>query len=270
MDYYSILGVDRNADQEQIKRAYRNLVKQHHPDQGGDSEQFKRINEAYETLSNASKRQQYDTPRPQFEFDTSSFSGHPFEDIFASIFRQQRKQMRNKDIRIRVDIDLKECLTGKSLLVSYKLGNGETSDVTIEIPAGINSGDSIRFQGLGDNTVKELPRGDLHAIVNVKNSLDFTRNGNDLTTIKSVNVLDLLTGCAIIINTVEGKTLSLNIAQGTNPETTFSMKGFGIPDINSGIRGNLYVKIKAFVPKINNNLIIEQIEKIKKQLKIED
>jgi DnaJ-class molecular chaperone len=270
MNYYDILGVDRSADQEQIKRAYKTLVKQHHPDQGGDAEHFKQINEAYETLKDPDRKQQYDNPQTQFGFDSTSFSGHPFEDIFANLFRQQRRQLKNKDIRIQVNVDLVDCLTGKSLIVSYRLGNGEQADVTIEIPKGISTGDSIRYQGLGDNTVKELPRGDLHTVVNVQPSRDFVRNYNDLTTVKSVNVLDLLTGCAIIVNTLEGKQMSLNIPQGTNPETTFSMKGYGIPDINTGIRGNLYVKIKAFVPKIENNTTILEISKIKKQIETEE
>jgi curved DNA-binding protein len=266
MDYYSILGVDRNADQNQIKQAYRTLVKQHHPDRGGDAEKFKRINEAYETLKDPATRQQYDNPQPQFD---GNFAGHPFEDIFASMFRQPRRQMRNRDIRIRVDIDLKDCLTGKTLVVSYMLGNGEQSDITIEIPPGIKTNDAIRYQGLGDNTVSQLPRGDLHAIINVTNPRGWFRDNNDLIINKNVNVLDLLTGCAIIVETLEGGKVSLNIPIGTKPDTTFSIKGYGLPDVNNGARGNLYVKIKADVPKISDSNIIVQLRQIKKQLGIE-
>jgi DnaJ-class molecular chaperone len=267
MDYYSILGVDRSADQSQIKQAYKTLVKQHHPDRGGNAEHFKQINEAYETLSDTAKRQQYDNPQPQFG---GGFGGqHPFEDIFSSIFRQQR-QMRNRDIRIRVDIDLRDCLQGKSLVVTYMLGNGKQSNITIEIPPGIRTGDTIRFQGLGDNTVSQLPRGDLHAVINVKDLPGWRRENNDLFVNKTVNVLDLLTGCAIIVETLEGNKLSLTIPKGTKPETTFSMKGYGVPDVNTRSRGNLYVKIKADVPKISDANVITQIELIKKQLGIKE
>jgi DnaJ-class molecular chaperone len=265
MDYYSILGVDRSADQNQIKKAYRELVKKHHPDQGGDAEQFKQINEAYETLKDPDRRSHYDNPQTQYNFN-SNFGGHPFEDLFESIFRQQRRQMRNRDIRIRVDIDLKDCLHGKSLVVSYMLGNSEQTNVTIEVPPGIKTGDTIRFQGLGDNSADQLPRGDLHAVINVRDVPGWRRENNDLFVNKTVNVLDLLTGCAIIVETLEGGKLSLTIPKGTKPETTFSMKGYGLPDVNTESRGNLYVKIKADVPKISDANIITQIELIKRQL----
>jgi curved DNA-binding protein len=266
MDYYSILGVDRNADQNQIKQAYRTLVKQHHPDHGGDAEQFKRVNQAYETLKDPASRQQYDNPQAQFD---GNFAGHPFEDLFSSIFRQQRRQMRNRDIRIRVDIDLKDCLTGKSLIVSYMLGNGEQSNITIEIPPGIKTSDTIRYQGLGDNSIGQLPRGELHAVINVINPSGWQRDNNDLVINKTINVLDLMTGCATIVETLEGGKVSLNIPRGTKPETTFSIKGYGIPDVNTKARGNLYVKIKADVPNILDPNIIVQLQQIKKQLGIE-
>ena len=267
MNYYSILGVDQNADQEQIKRAYRELAKQHHPDRpDGDIEKFKKIQEAYETLKDPASRQQYDNPQPQFD---GSFGGHSFEDLFSSIFRQQRRQMRNRDIRIRVDIDLKDCLTGKSLIVSYMLGNGEQSNITIEIPPGIKTSDTIRYQGLGDNSVSQLPRGELHAVINVINPPGWQRENNDLIINKTINVLDLLTGCVTIIETLEGGRVSLNIPSGTKPETTFSIKGYGMPDVNTKARGNLYVKIKADVPKILDPNIIVQLQQIKKQLGIE-
>jgi len=267
MDYYKTLGVDRSADQTQIKQAYRSLAKKHHPDLGGNAEKFKQISEAYETLKDPQRRQQYDNPQPQF---SGGFSGHPFEEIFESIFRQQRRQTRNRDIRIRVDIDLKDCLQGKSLVVSYMLGNGEQSDITIEIPPGIRTGDTIRFQGLGDNTVNQLPRGDLHAVINVKDLPNWRRENNDLFVNKAINVLDLITGCVIIIETLEENKLLLTVPAGTKPETTFSMKGYGLPDVNTKTRGNLYIKIKADVPKISDANIITQIELIKEQLKIKE
>jgi len=85
MDYYSILGVKRNASPEEIKKAYKKKVMQHHPDRGGDSDQFRKVSEAYEILSNSDKRSAYDNPNPHFNFKSDHFSnGHnPFDDIFA-------------------------------------------------------------------------------------------------------------------------------------------------------------------------------------------
>lgn len=271
MDYYSILGVSSDATQEQIKRAYRDLVKAHHPDQGGDAELFKQINEAYETLKDPDKRHQYDNPRSasSFNFDESSFEGHPFEDLFASMF-QQRRQMKNSDVRVRVDIDLADCLTEKSVIVSYRLGNGNQETVTVDIPAGVDHGNTIKYQGLGDNSIAELPRGNLYVVIKIRKSANWSRNGNDLITTQKVNVLALLTGCAIIIKTLDNKSISLNVPQGTQPDTTFSIKDYGIPDVNTGVRGNLYIKVKADIPKISNTDILEQLENIKTQLGLKE
>lgn len=266
MDYYSILGIHKSASHDQIKKAYKELVKTHHPDKGGDSERFKLINEAYDTLKDPAKRQQYDNPSSRFE---TNFESHPFEEIFNTFFHQPRR-MKNKDIRIRVDIDLAECITGKSLIISYTLGNAQQTDITIDIPPGVNTGDTIRFQGLGDNKIAQLPRGDLHAVIIVKDEPGWRRDRNNLFTDKIINVLDLITGCVTIVETLEGNKLSLSIPKGTKPETTFSMKGYGLPDVNTQTKGNLYVKIKAEVPDIKDIDIINQVENIKKQLKDKD
>lgn len=268
MDYYSLLGVDRNADQNQIKQAYRNLVKQHHPDRGGDADHFKKINQAYETLGDPNKREQYDNPQPQQGFNPNGFGGNPFDDIFSSIFTQRSRQMRNRDIRIRVDIDLKDCFKNKSLIVTYTLSNNTQTNITIEVPPGIKSGDTICYQGLGDNAAKNIPRGDLHVVINVITPTGWQRENNNLTVYKNVNVLDLLTGCVILVETLEGNKVSVNIPKGTKPETTFSIKGYGMPDVNTKAKGNLYVKIKADVPTILDLEIINQLQKIKQQIGI--
>lgn len=270
MDYYSILGVDRSADQDEIKRAYRTLVKKHHPDQGGDAERFKQINEAYETLKDPVLRAQYDNPQPQYNFSSSTFNNNPFEDLFETLFRQQKRQMRNRDIRIKIDIDLKDCLTGKTLTASYTLGSGKQSTATIEIPPGVDTGSTIKFQGLGDDTVPQLKKGDLLVTINVIKSSLWHRDRDDLFIKKNINVLDLITGCAIIIETLEGNTLSVNIPRGTKPDTTFSMRGYGLPNINTRSRGNLYVIVKADIPKISDDNVIAQIKLIKEQLEIKE
>lgn len=268
MNYYELLGVNKNASQEEIKKKYRELVKKHHPDVGGDTELFKKINEAYEILKDPVKRQQYDNP-VQHQFNSFDFSNSPFDDIdlvFSTIFGQKRQNFKNKDIRIKVDIDLEDCVRGKNLEISYMLSNGQRNSVTIDIPAGIDSGNTIRYQGLGDNQNSQLPRGDLLVVVHVSIPNGWQRNRNDLIVDKNINVLDLLTGCSTIIESLDNQKLSLKIPSGTKPETMFSMKGLGLTDINTGKNGNLYVRIKAIVPVITDKNLIKEIESIKTKL----
>ena len=110
MDYYSVLGVSKTATQDEIKRAYRNLVMENHPDKGGDHTKFSMINEAYETLKDPVKRAEYDSPTQQFnsqQFNSRNFNDQMFNDLFSNVFCQCRQQqMKNKDIRLSITLDL--------------------------------------------------------------------------------------------------------------------------------------------------------------------
>ena len=268
MDYYSILGVPKNASEADLKKAYKKASMQHHPDRGGDEAKFKQINEAYSTLKDPAKRQQYDNPQPQFNFNSrdfthgqNPFAGSPFEDLFRQ--PGQSRTPRNKDIRLAATIDLKDVLTGKSLVMQYKLNSGRLETVTVEIPPGAKHGDTIKFHELGDDGHPRYPRGDLDVRIKVSKQRNWERDNNNLITKKSVNIIDLLLGCAIIVNTLDEKQVKLKIPKGTQPGQIFSITGYGVPDINTGRRGNLYVNISAEMPIINDPKIIEQLENIK-------
>ena len=254
MDYYSILGVNRNATPEEIKRSYRKLAMQHHPDRGGDSAKFQQVQEAYDNLSDPLKKQQYDNPQPQgFNFNSGNFqNGNPFGDIFGNFgFRQQRRQHNpNSDITIAADIDLEDVLTGKQLIATYRLRSGRHENVEIEIPKGVQPGQQIRYQGLGEDTFREFPRGNLNVIIRIRQHPIWQHhNGNLITEIK-VSAFDLMLGTEKRIDTIDNKTVSLKIPAGTQPGTTFSMSGYGLVD-QVGRRGNAHVNIKAEIPKLN-------------------
>ena len=263
MDYYSILGVPKNADDKTIRKAYKTQSMKHHPDRGGDEEQFKKINEAYSTLKDPQKRQQYDNPQPQFNFNSRDFRGqNPFEDIFGDIFSGQqhrRARPRNSDIRLKVKIEFEEVLIGKKIIAAYMLRNGKEETVNLDIPPGAKDGDTVKFSQLGDNSLPGQ-RGDLYVIIQVKNKIGWSRNHNDLSTTVKVNCLEMIIGSKILVNTLDNKRLELNIPAETKNGTTFSVNNYGIPDMRTGQRGKLFIRVEASIP---NNLSEEQINKIK-------
>jgi curved DNA-binding protein len=262
MDYYTILGVDKNADQLQIKKAYRSLVKQHHPDQGGDPETFKKINEAYEVLGDPVKKQQYDNPQPEIQFNANNF-----EDLFGSIFgRHVRQTVRNRDLKISITLSLEEVLNGKEVVATYSLSNGEQTSANIKIHPGVVDSEAIRFRGLGDNYFSNQPRGDLIVYVRVLRHKDFERDGKNLKKTVYINVFDLILGKKITVKTLQGGEITVNVPAGTNPGTILSVAGYGLPDLRTNRQGNLYLVLKAETPKITNSDLLERIKKINDEI----
>lgn len=269
MDYYAILGVNRGASKDEIKKAYRKMANKHHPDKGGNSSEFQKIQEAYAVLSDDAKRAQYDNPN-QFNFNSQNFGAggfSGFEDIFDTMFSQRRRrQPRNRDITISVKITLEEAFTGKNIIGSYRLSNGKEESVSIEIPAGAKHGDTIRYSGLGDNSVPNVPRGNLNVKIHMIKHSTWIRDGVNLYCVKYVDVFDLVTGTTLAVSSIDGKKLSVTLPQGTNPGNKFSIKGYGMPDINTGVRGNAYLQVEAVIPKIEDNTLLEKIHGIKNEI----
>lgn len=265
MDYYSILGVPRTASQEEIKRAFRKLAMQHHPDKGGNEEMFKQINEAYDTLGNPQKRSQYDNPQPQFRFNHTDFYNgmNPFADMFG--FGGGRPR-RNRDVTINIKLTLEDVIKGKQLSARYQLPSGKLRDTEIDIPPGVDNGIGIRFEGLGDDSIPGIPNGDLIVRVRIMNHPVWKREGNDLHLKLTVSIFQCMLGSSAEITTLEGKTLEMKIPRGTQPSATFSIANHGVPDINTGIRGNIFVKLNTIVPKIDDPSILKDIERIRDAL----
>ncbi len=268
MDYYNILGVPRTATPEEIKQAYKKNARQWHPDRPtGDADKFRQISEAYEILSNSDKRSAYDNPNPGFSFNSQDFSQgfNPFDHIFSQPFGNNRTP-RNKDITLAASIDLADTVTGKSFIMQYKLNSGRLETVTVDIPPGAKHGDTINYQGLGDDGHPRYPRGNLLVRIKVSKSKNWDRDGNNLITKKTVNVFDLMLGCAILVVTLDNKQVQLKIPKGTRPGQIFSINGYGVPDINTRQRGNLYVEIDVEIPKVEDESVLKDIEDLKNKL----
>jgi DnaJ-class molecular chaperone len=273
MDYYSILGIPRTASPEEIKKAYRKLAMANHPDRtGGDDTKFKQISEAYEILSNSDKRDAYDHPHDPFQQNQqrhghhNPFGGTPFEHMFGQGFAQQRQTPRNRDITLQANISLADVLTGKNLIIQYQLSSGKLETVTVDVPAGAKHGDTIQYEGLGDNGHPRYPRGNLHVRIKVSKTKNWERDQDNLFTKKVVNVFDLLLGCVIIITTLDDKQLELKIPQGTKPGIKFSIPGYGLPNMHTRRRGIMFVTIDTEMPKITDQNVLDKIQQIKNEI----
>lgn len=267
MSYYSTLGVDKNASQDDIKKAYRRLSMKHHPDRGGNDEKFKEICQAYETLSDPKKKEMYDLGvDPNRQNFGGGFNRGPFEfrfgddpnDIFGG-FGFGRRMARNKTVNIVVTVDLEDVLYGKTIHAEVEMPGNKRKMVTIDIPKGIESGQHIRYQGLGDDSIQGVPPGDLIVNIRVAPHPTLIRQGDNLYLENHISVWDCMLGTKLNIKTIDKRILTINIPEGTQPETVLSCKGEGLPNVHNHRRGNLLVKIKTNIPK---NLTLEEKEKI--------
>jgi DnaJ-class molecular chaperone len=279
MDYYSTLGVPKGASEDEIKKAYRKLAMQHHPDRGGDSTQFQKIQEAYATLGDTQKRQEYDHPQPQgggFQFHFNS--GDPFADIFSQFgfpggsdpFAQHRQQQqrRNKDLRIRIQLSLAETLKEQAKTVSIQTTSGERQTVNVQIPRGVTTGTSIKYPGLGDNMFNTLPRGDLYVTFVVDEDPLYSISGMDLIYRLQISIIDAMLGTTADVPSLEGRVFNINIPAGVVPGTKLRIPNQGLYhlDHNGQIRGNLIVSVEITVPAANTPEQINLLLRLKEIL----
>ena len=276
-NYYDILGVNEQSTSADITKAFKDLAKQHHPDRGGTQEKFQEINEAHDTLKSSQKRHDYDSMR-KFGGGTGG-AQHPFfnEDIFGDIFSGfgqggdmdfngkfnftgrngdertfRNVRQGNRSVNVRMAISIKEAMTSDEKTISYKLPSGREEFATVKIPAGVQHGVTFKYAGMGDDSIKNVPRGDLMVQMSVLDSDGYTRKGNDLYTDKTINCFQAVRGHKIQLKTLEDSVITVNVPSGTQPGTLLMVRSKGMPIHKTiGIRGNLYVKIHVLIPQLS-------------------
>jgi curved DNA-binding protein len=242
-NYYDTLGVKSTAEPDEIKRAYRKLASQHHPDKGGDVKKFQEIEEAYRTLSDPQKRQQYDNPQPdfgQFGFHSQN-TGFDFDtifDIFGARFNPQAQRPRYA--KMSLWITLKDVAQGGSRTISVGTHSG-TQAVDIEIPLGINDGDTVQYPKLAPGGL------DLVITFRVHPNPRWQRHGPNVITDYPVSIWTLILGGDVVVDDVLGNQFSLSIPERTQPGTMLRMRGRGLRQ-RQGPAGDLIVRIQAQIP----------------------
>ena len=281
IDYYKVLGIDKKASPEQIKKAYRKLARKYHPDLNpNDAEaekNFKRVNEAHEVLSDTEKRKKYDEygkdwqhaeafeknkrSRTQYagqnDFEGYTYrrtggSNQDFSDFFESMFggassfgsKGQKVHFRGQDYNAQLQLSLMDVYTTQKQTLTV---NGK--NIRLTIPAGIEDGQTIKIKGHGGPGIDGGPAGDLYITFSIVNHTAFKRDGANLYKTVQIPLVKAVLGGDIQVETLTGR-VKLKLAPGTDNGTKVKLKGKGFPKYKKeGEFGDLYLTYTVKIPK---------------------
>lgn len=297
-DYYEVLGVEKSASQDEIKKAFRKKAVELHPDRGGDEAKFKEVNEAYEVLKDEKKRQAYDQFGHAAGADQAAGGayggGNPFEgfqgaqgfngqgihfdfggggglnDIFDMFFNGGNSN-RTRDVEIALTIDFDEAVKGTTKEISLRVadhqgGGRKQEEVKIKIPAGIDNGQAIKLEGKGEVNAQGQ-RGDLYVRIQVRPDKRFERDGHNIISRVKIDMVQAALGVDYEVETIGGEA-TLKIPPGTQPGKVFKMTGKGMPIVNSDQHGDHIVVVEVGVPtKLNSKQkeLLRDFEKTSKK-----
>ena len=272
IDYYKVLGIDKNASASDIKKAYRKLARKYHPDvnpnDSGAEKKFKEINEAHEVLSNVENRKKYDAYGKDWkhaeEFEkakqqrqsqqgyqqqaSGGFGDGDYSDFFESMFggqsgRSGNVRYRGQDYTAELHLTLRDVYTTHKRTLTV---NGR--NIRLTIPAGIKNGQIIKIKGQGGEGMNNGPRGDLFIHFSVENHTQFKRDNDHLHTTVDIDLYEAMIGGEITIDTFDGK-VKLKIKPETQNGTKVKLKGKGFPVYKKeGQFGNLYITYNVTLP----------------------
>lgn len=269
MEHYKTLGVDKNATQEDIKKAYRKLAGQYHPDKGGDTATFQKIQAAYDILGDPEKRKQYDHSQV---YGSHNFWANDFpngfsmfgdaidpREIFAHIFGQRGQNFHHHQqiFRTMVSITLEDAYNGKSQILQMQTPLGQKV-ITIDIPKGIKENAHIKYENI-------LEGASLLVEFKILPHLKFERRGNDLYCNQPISVLDLIVGTKLNVTTISGKMFEVTVPPKTQPNMQLKVNGQGMPIQGTTVYGDQILLLKPFIPDTISDSIIQSILNSKQQ-----
>lgn len=288
-DYYKILGVERSAKQDEIKKAYRKLAVKYHPDKNpGDKaaeEKFKEISEAYQVLGNEESRRKYDelgANWKQYEnagfgrgghgFGSGGFNSTGFSDFFDMFFggsggfdlgnmggfgtrsRYSSRPMRGQDLSASINLTLREAYFGSSRMIN--IGN---STIKVNIKPGVRDGQTLRIKGKGNAGANGGENGDLLMNISIENDPVYQREGDDLVRNLNVDIYNAILGGKIEMDTLKGP-VSLPIKPHTQNNSVLRLKGLGMPHYDKEGSGALLVKVQLALPERFSNKELDLIQ----------
>ncbi len=291
IDYYKVLGINKNASEDEIKKAYRKAARKYHPDLNPNDKEaekkFKEINEANEVLSNPENRKKYDAygkdwkHAEQFEQarqsqsrqytqqnqGSSTFGNEDYSDFFESMFGGQfsgrsgsRNAFKGQDFNAELHLSLKDVYTTHKRTLTI---NGR--NIRITIPAGINNGQIIKIKGQGGDGINGGPKGDLYIKFQIENDSRFRLDGNNLYSTVYLDLYTAVLGGSVLVDTFDSK-VKVNVSPETQNGTKVKLKGKGFPIYKKeGSFGDLIITYQIEIPK---NLSSEEKELFTKLSKL--
>ena len=267
-DYYTVLGVSRDATDAEIKRAFRELARKHHPDVNptNNGEAFREINEAYAVLSDKDARARYDRWGHGDDIGGLSAVVEAAQDILGDIFRRRRGRHRGRDLRYTLELPFEQAAFGCSKTIAIPTGDGGTRDFTVVVAAGLVDGTVKTFKGEGEPGRGGAGPGDLHVSLRVAEHPVFRRDGLDVRSDHLISFPQAALGDVVEIPTLDGP-IKMRIPEGTQPGRLFRIRGRGIPQASgkTAPRGDHLVRIEIEVPTELTARQRELIEELARQ-----
>ena len=280
-NYYDILGVRDTASADEIKSAFKNLAREHHPDVGGNEERFKEVSEAYDTLSDDAKRAEYDTYLKYGAFAGAANQGaHSWntrgqqgnwqtvtdygdmsawstifesmragEGAFGTEWNFPRRKTKGRNVEVTLEVSFEEAFKGAEKRVTVKTGDGVSQQIDVKIPAGAVEGGKLRYKGKGAAGTRGGASGDLIIVTAIKPHKLYARKGADVLFDLPVSVAEAALGAQIVVPAPDGSKVKLRVPKGTQEGAVLAIRGKGAPRVKGDGNGDLKATVRIIVPK---------------------